>query len=741
MEIQTTRPFFKRFVQRLTLLIGLSFLLLSFQNCTLSNDVLFQGNFLLPQSKIESSDSGGNGGGYEGKLTGIYARYLPDYECEGKAAPHSFVEIQENKVLLVKNSVDRCRSNQLEVPLSSIISFPTDPDIIALKDGLYQKMNSENIFEKPSLDPTEVFCMSLEKSPKYRLKLRSNIQTHSTVSAEVLEISTLKKTLISDVSEDLFMQQLKFSKDPFQLKVDARKVDLFDFRSGQFPAEMTWKNSDSPASHHQEKMLCRLALQYDGVQWPSKPLHFSKILSWTFDQSFSQIFLGLDNHDVSVLDLKMDQHIAKTSFSASEVVHPAKAISMKYLKDENSLLIQTLADQNGNQDLWVWNSFKENPKQLNKIGTTTYEYLQDPITHKILFLEGLLPGPFQSHDAEFYLRTNSMNADNHRNVQTSDADFQNHLYNLFANPSSNLSYSSARWLHKNIPQIDQNTTNVHVNFAESLYLKQHLSTTLPKSIELPSFQPEWMFKAINPLMNLTSLLSIPLNSLSLADTIHSFTKSGWSLSSSVQGSSWPQSGSTIHTLSTFQLASQKISWTVLDMKKIAVSPDETEIIYSIPDPGNPGFDQLILSDIQHQQFQRIDQPGSYQSDLPFGFHSNGDLYFVQFAPKSLTHTQIYQRHGKQGAVEVFENHLIPTDNMKKFKISEDKQFIVYLADRNHDAIQEIYIDYIHGPGTFQMNNRFDEYGSVQDFHLLSQGILIETLNLSWERHLFIWKLR
>jgi hypothetical protein len=32
--------------------------------------------------------------------------------------------------------------------------------------------------------------------------------------------------------------------------------------------------------------------------------------------------------------------------------------------------------------------FKENPKQLNKIGTTTYEYLQDPITHKILFLEG-----------------------------------------------------------------------------------------------------------------------------------------------------------------------------------------------------------------------------------------------------------------------------------------------------------------------------------------------------------------
>jgi hypothetical protein len=56
-----------------------------------------------------------------------------------------------------------------------------------------------------------------------------------------------------------------------------------------------------------KKMLCRLALQYDGVQWPSKPLHFSKILSWTFDQSFSQIFLGLDNHDVSVLDLKMDQ--------------------------------------------------------------------------------------------------------------------------------------------------------------------------------------------------------------------------------------------------------------------------------------------------------------------------------------------------------------------------------------------------------------------------------------------------
>jgi hypothetical protein len=74
---------------------------------------------------------------------------------------------------------------------------------------------------------------------------------------------------------------------------------------------------------------------------------------------------------------------------------------------------------------------------------------------------------------------------------------------------------------------------------------------------------------------------------------------------------------------------------------------------------------------------------------------------VQFAPKSLTHTQIYQRHGKtRSRGKFFENHLIPTDNMKKFKISEDKQFIVYLADRNHDAIQEIYIDYIHGPGTF-----------------------------------------
>jgi hypothetical protein len=79
--------------------------------------------------------------------------------------------------------------------------------------------------------------------------------------------------------------------------------------------------------------------------------------------------------------------------------------------------------------------------------------------------------------------------------------------------------------------------------------------------------------------------------------------------------------------------------------------------------------------------------------------------------------------------------------MKKFTISKNNEFIIFLADRNHDAVQEIYIDYIHGPGVFQMNNRFDEYGSVQDFHLLSQGILIETLNLSWERHLFLWKLR
>jgi hypothetical protein len=198
--------------------------------------------------------------------------------------------------------------------------------------------------------------------------------------------------------------------------------------------------------------------------------------------------------------------------------------------------------------------------------------------------------------------------------QTSDADFQNHLYNLFANPSSNLSYSSARWLHKNIPQIDQNTTNVHVNFAESLYLKQHLSTTLPKSIELPSFQPEWMFKAINPLMNLTSLLSIPLNSiiLGLILSIHSRNQDGVShlLFRDLLGLNLDPRF-TPYLL--FNWASQKISWTVLDMKKIAVSPDETEIIYSIPDPGNPGFDQLILFRYTTSTvFKELINLGSYQ---------------------------------------------------------------------------------------------------------------------------------
>lgn len=739
MEKTPFQTSFRRNLQSIQIILGFLFLTIFFQNCTLSNDVLFQGNFIFPQSKIESTSSGGNGGGYEGKLTGIYARHIPDYECQGKAAPHSYIQFKDDKAYLIQNSVEKCQSSQKEIPISTILSFSTDPDLIAIKDGLYQKTSSDNIFENVTLPRTKVFCTSLEDSAKVRVRLSVPASANSSLDGEILDLSTLEKTIISSISEKLFMQQLTYSQDQFQLNIDARTVDLVDFIQGRFPAKLQWKSKKSDSVLDiQTKMMCRLALNFDGIVWPSRPLHLSSVLSWTFGESLSEVFMGLPDHQISVRNLDSEKEVANLSFENSKTA--SKAISMKYLKSNNSVLIQTISDEIGNQDLWSWNIHDSQAQQLNSFGTTTSEFLQDPVTGKILFLEGRLPGPFQSHDADFYLRTNSLNGDNYHVVQTSDSDFQNHLNNLFVNPLSNFSTSASRWLRQSNPQVDQNQANVHVNFAESLYLRQHLSPVDQKTILHPFYQPELLFSTLNPLLNLNSLLSISLKTLAVAESLRPLTKSGWILSSSVQGNAWNSTGS-IHTQSSFQLPSENKQWTVVDMKKMFLSPDETKILYSIPDPSNNGYDQLILSDIQHQSFQRIDRPGSFQSDFPFGFYANGDIYFVQFAANSLSFVQILQKIGNSPSFEIFGNHLLPTDNMKKFTISKNNEFIIFIADRNHDAVQEIYIDYIHGPGVFQMNNRFDEYGSVQDFHLLSQGIFIETLNLSWERHLFLWKLQ
>lgn len=191
--------------------LALISMLVSFQNCA-------PASFNMDAVSGESLKAS-NGSVFDGKPT--FYQTLPHYECEGNAAPRSFIQLDSDQAYLSLNQNDHCGAlTQQPIDAKEIDRSSFDADFIGYRDGIYERSA-----QTPDLASTvynEAWCQSNPDSPSaVDVAIRFDEQTLQATSQIYFENKGQSRSVPAfQVSRLMTDNEADYSAPSFSLVID-----------------------------------------------------------------------------------------------------------------------------------------------------------------------------------------------------------------------------------------------------------------------------------------------------------------------------------------------------------------------------------------------------------------------------------------------------------------------------------------------------------------------------------------
>ena len=149
-----------KFIRPFFLLISGLLLIFIFQNCG-------SGSPFTVSNLRASSSLSGNGGGYEGKLNGVFYHYTPSYTCEGNAAADQITEVKNGLAYLYENKLNQCAIQSSPVLFTDMNVSPFQSEFLSIKDTLFKRYEVKPVGIPNSL--AEVLCRDDFENPSFEI--------------------------------------------------------------------------------------------------------------------------------------------------------------------------------------------------------------------------------------------------------------------------------------------------------------------------------------------------------------------------------------------------------------------------------------------------------------------------------------------------------------------------------------------------------------------------------------------
>ncbi len=804
----------KRFFvyKKINLLIILPLIIISFQNCSSKNQFGILSDSLNLKSNQSSNnnsdtnnnniDSGGNGGGYEGKMDGVYVRWIPNFECQKENSDFkSVLVIENNTYTLTETNSKNCQNQTQQIMEQDLDIKLQDSNLIGIKDGLYQKIESDpnaktDIQSLPGKSLTEAWCQSDESDnlsiySSLIFKIESQItsvekdETSNYTQPQfanrrlvIFDPISKKSQTIENIQHQHFLQKLTYFSSPFSLNIDA--TQLADFEKGLYPSKIKWLQENKEI---EIKANCRLALNYDGLIWPSVQLTEKAFNTDHIINDQDTVLVGYSDGEIAKFDLSNypEKKIVKNNLSKLN-----SDLTVSNIKVTNSsYLLQTESKTDGHYDLWNLDINNKLLTLINKPSTTTYDYNYDESSGLVVFLEGEMKEKFQSYESDFKLRLNNLNGDNYQIINAQTNGLHRHLMNLYWNPNSNSSLDSfqkPRWLtkyiqfgDKSIYRINSDLNDLHSAFAQSLFMRMMLSSDL-KTLKNPIFSDDYLKYGYPFQRPLSEAAQISYQTLYQAQSVTQISNDiDAKVLYNVSNTNGINTYNFTHTLKN-SITGVEIS--LLNIKNLIFSEDKKKILilHQLTNSSDLGTDKgsaintesnlnsnLVLTIINSDLTvsQNINSNENIIDDkINFGFIDNNTIYFSSYTDSQknslyLTKVKINSLPNNQGTWNTIKEEIKRIQfqpSARNIKYSKLANAFLYLEDKNKDGESELYA-YYHNlnsmddltpeffKGVFQVNNRYSDYGGVYDYEFIKNKVIFKTKNKKYENYIFVWSLK
>ena len=387
----------KRYFNLPFTIIGIVFLILFFQNCSTSPNIISKNlDSILSQSEsISTTDKGGgDGSGFEGKIS-AYIRTLPNLSCRSPESvnnEHTYQwlglssGVNSNSLRTVHAST--CSSHEEAFSKNDLEESNLQSQVVVYKNALFYE---EGLTEKNSNQFAEAFCFDNSiNTSSLQLVIRENYL------ASITEVKFWKKAK-TDVLTNKFVSvdrianalALNYSNEYFALTINTENTDL---GKNTFSAILKLYDNEQTIV---QKLTCKLGGEYDGRIWPAEMLDESKVLQFRKLKNNNVIYSTSDNK----LYLK-DQVTNKTSILLKD--SNLQSIYHFSLTDQEDKLIFTGKNISSDiKNLYLLDLQTNQFRQLNGRLTTWQENVEDdfllsPDSSFVIYRDGqqLLPGKY-----------------------------------------------------------------------------------------------------------------------------------------------------------------------------------------------------------------------------------------------------------------------------------------------------------------------------------------------------------
>lgn len=246
------------YFQKSFVIIFLSILILSFQNCS---EVPLR--FISFSSDSAETTSDNNGQGYNGK---VYYRYTPEFTCQQTEAPSASLEIVGSAVTVTENSQLLCNGNKKTLSTSDIDNSIYQNDVVGYLEGIYE--GAAQYPQKIPANLVEVWCKDSNDERGIETLTYFDRNFNLAVNRTYYSVNGIKK-IVPDFSV------ARTISNQTVLVRDANGFELTVYRDqpapqfGLFKANLTAIIEGKSVSR---ETYCRLGGTLDPKIWPAKQL-------------------------------------------------------------------------------------------------------------------------------------------------------------------------------------------------------------------------------------------------------------------------------------------------------------------------------------------------------------------------------------------------------------------------------------------------------------------------------------
>lgn len=186
---------------------------LSFQNCSnLENKTRFSDHKSAQTNAVDGGDS------YDGKPDpGDYYRLIPDYKCKDQPAVRDIVYVRPGSIRISTIDPSTCARNESPVISASLKGSHRVPDILSVRDGVFEKRPAAPDLTDRTLRIVENWCSSVGMTgPHVDVVVRLSSETGA---GEATVATDTGSQVLTGLNRTLSGTQVQYSAAGFSLNV------------------------------------------------------------------------------------------------------------------------------------------------------------------------------------------------------------------------------------------------------------------------------------------------------------------------------------------------------------------------------------------------------------------------------------------------------------------------------------------------------------------------------------------